>query len=151
DLAIRMDGMQAIGWAPRVPEAARGAFEQAVRQEGFADFQIVEGDLTHQPEERPVRAATRSEFFPLLFIQPLAGNELALGYDLASSPSVQDLLSRTHQEGGAEVSGPLRIPYKQRVRIGVLAAMPVYFPDFVPPSQRARLDQNQGYVVAVFI
>ena len=151
DLAIRMDGMQAIGWAPRVTAAARAAFEQAVRQEGFADFQIVEGDLTHQPEERPVRAAMRSEYFPLLFIEPFAGNELALGYDLASPPSVQDLLSRTHREGGAEVSGPLRIPYKQRVRIGVLAAMPVYFPDFVPASQQARLDQNQGYVVAVFI
>src|SRR5258708_5492585 len=43
DLAIRMEGMQAIGWAPRVSAAGRAGFEQAARREGFPDFQIVEG------------------------------------------------------------------------------------------------------------
>src|SRR5215471_3680779 len=31
DLAIRMDGMQAIGWAPRVRNAERDGFERSVR------------------------------------------------------------------------------------------------------------------------
>jgi signal transduction histidine kinase/CheY-like chemotaxis protein/sensor domain CHASE-containing protein len=151
DLAIRMDGMQAIGWAPRVTAAARAGFEQAARQEGLAGFQIVEGDLTHQPSEKPTPATQRPEYFPLLFIEPLAGNELTLGYDLASHPSVQNLLLRTHEVGGAEVSGPLHLPYNQTVKTGVLAAMPVYFPDFEPASHEDRIRQNQGYVVAVFI
>jgi PAS domain S-box-containing protein len=151
DLSIRMDGVQAIGWAPRVSREERASFEQEVRQEGFAGFQIVEGDLTHQPGEGPTRAADRAEYFPLRFIEPLTGNELALGYDLASQPSVQDLLQRTHQVGEAEVSGPLQMPYQQNVKIGVLAAIPVYLPDFVPVSREERLRQNQGYVVAAFI
>jgi len=151
DLAIRMDGMQAIGWAPRVTSAARDGFEQQGRHEGLAGFQIVEGDLTHQRSDKPVRAAERPEYFPLLFIEPQAGNELALGYDLASHAAVQNLLLRTHQVGGAEVSGPLHLPYNGAVKTGVLAAMPVYFPDFDPASPEERVNQNQGYVVAVFI
>ena len=151
DLSIRMDGAQAIGWAPRITSTERAAFEQSARQEGFSTFQIVEGDLTHQPAEKPTPAPARSEYFPLLFIEPLAGNELAMGYDLASHPAVKDLLLRTHEVGGAEVSGPIWLPYQQSVKIGVLAAMPVYFPDFVPPSREERLRQTQGFVVAAFI
>jgi hypothetical protein len=36
-------------------------------------------------------------------------------------------------------------------KTGVLAVMPVYFPEFLPRSPEARLSQNQGYVVAIFI
>ena len=151
DLAIRMDGMQAIGWAPRVSGPDRAGFEAAAQREGLSGFQIVEGDLTHQASERPTRAPERPEYFPLLFIEPLAGNELALGYDLASQPSIQNLLLRTHEVGGAEVSGPVHLPYRQTVKTGVVAAMPVYFPDFVPGSREERIRQTQGYVVAVFI
>jgi PAS domain S-box-containing protein len=151
DLSIRMEGMQAICWAPRVTGSSRSEFEQAVRREGLADFQIVEGEFSSQVGRRPTRAAERKEYFPLLFIEPLAGNEPALGYDLASQASIQNLLLRTHEEGGAEVSGPLYFPYKQNLKTAVLAAMPVYFPEFVPASREARVQQNQGYVVAVFI
>jgi signal transduction histidine kinase/CHASE1-domain containing sensor protein/CheY-like chemotaxis protein len=151
DLAIRMEGMQAIGWAPRVTSATRPAFEQAVRGDGFSAFQIVEGDLTHQPKEQPTRAPERPEYFPLLFLEPLAGNELALGYDLASLPAIRDLLLRTHEDGGAQVSGPVRLPYQGAVKLGVLAAMPVYGPEFVPGSREERLRQTQGYVIAAFV
>lgn len=151
DLAIRMDGIQGIGWAPRVSNAERPAFEQAGRQEGFAGFQIVEGDLTHQPSDRPTRAVERPEYFPLLFIEPFAGNEVALGYDLSSQPAMQDLFHRTYEVGGAEVSGPVHLPYRGKVKTGVVAAMPVYFPDFSPATKEERIRQTRGFVVAVFI
>src|SRR5690242_598640 len=151
DLAIRMDGMQGIGWAPRVPNAERKAFERAARQEGLPGFQIVEGDLTHQPGERPTPAPEHPEYFPLLFIEPLAGNQVALGYDLASQPAMQNLLLRTHQVGAAEVSEPVRLPYHGKVKTGVVAAMPVYYPEFAPATTEERIRQTQGFVVAVFI
>lgn len=151
DLAIRMGGMQAIGWAPRVTSAGRAKFEQAARQEGLADFQISEGDLALKPERGMTRAADRPQYFPLLFVEPMIGNESLLGYDLASHPAIQNLLSRTHEVGETEVSGPLALPYNQSIKTGVLAAMPVYFPDFVPGSRPERIQQNQGYIVSVFL
>jgi two-component system, cell cycle sensor histidine kinase and response regulator CckA len=151
DLSLRMQGVQAIAWAPRVTIAQRAGFEQAARDEGFAGFQITEGDITHQPDEGPTRAPDRPEYFPLRFIEPLAGNEPAVGYDLASVPEVAQLLARTHQVGGAEISAPLPLPYQKGVKPGVLAVIPVYGPDFAPVTQPDRLRQAQGYVVEVVI
>ena len=151
DLDTRTDLMKAIGWAPRVPGADRAAFEQAARQEGLKDFQILEGDLTLPSSQTRTRAADRPEYFPLRFIEPMVNNEMALGYDLASEPALRGLLLRTHNDGGAEVSGPIRFPYHNTFKTGVLAVMPVYYPEFLPGSPEARLTQNQGYVVAIFI
>lgn len=150
DLAIRMEGMQAIGWAPRVTDQNRARFEEAVQRDGLPGFQILEGDLAGA-KTGVTRAGERAEYFPLLFSEPMAGNELPLGYDLACQSAIQNLLARTHLEGGAEVSGPIPLPYKGALKTGVLAAMPVYSPEFVPPTREERIRQNQGYVVAVFI
>jgi len=151
DLDTRTDCMKAIGWAPRVTGAERARFEQTARQGGLKDFQILEGDLTLPPSQAKTRAADRPEYFPLIFIEPLANNEMAVGCDIASEPALRSLLLRTHHEGGAEVSGPLRLPYHGGFKTGVLAVMPVYLPEFLPGSPEARLIQNQGYVVAIFI
>src|SRR5690348_15006241 len=96
DLAIRMDGMQTIGWAPRVTISGRNEFEQAARQDGLVGFEIVEGELTNQFVQTPNRARDRPEYFPLLFLDPMTGNERVLGYDLGSQPTIQNLLLRTH-------------------------------------------------------
>ena len=151
DLSIRTSGMQAIGWAPRVSQAQRSQVEQSARAAGLPGFRIREGDLTLPSAGGASPAVERPEYFPLLFIVPMTGNETAVGYDLASHPAIRDLLSQTHAEGGAAVSGPLTLPYNRALKPGVMAAMPVYYPDFVPDSRDERLKQNRGYVVAVFI
>jgi len=151
DLSIRMRGMHAIGWAPRVMAADRSVMEQAARNEGQAGFQIVEGDLTLPGAKGLSRATDRAEYYPLSFIEPTNGNETALGYDLAFQPSIHDLLEQAQKEGGAAVSGPLTLQYYKSMKIAVMAAMPVYFPEFVPSTLAERKRQNQGYVIAVFI
>src|SRR5581483_3824705 len=85
------------------------------------------------------------------FIEPTNGNETALGYDLAFQPSIHDLLEQAQKEGGAAVSGPLTLQYYKSMKIAVLAAMPVYFPEFGPASLAESYRQNQSYVIAVFI
>jgi PAS domain S-box-containing protein len=86
-----------------------------------------------------------------MFIDPLAGNEVALGYDLASEPSVAELVHRAQRAGETEVSAPVELPYRQALHMGVLAAIPVYAPDFAPSTAAARSSQLQGFVVGVFI
>jgi PAS domain S-box-containing protein len=151
DLSIRMSGMHAIGWAPRVMAKDRPVVEQEARNEGVTGFQIVEGDLTIPGAQGLIRATDRAQYYPLLFIEPTSGNETALGYDLAFQPSINQLLTVARKEGGAAVSGPLTLQYYKSLKTAVMAAMPVYFPEFVPVTQAERERQNQGYVIAVFI
>ena len=73
-------GIQALSWDRRVPDGLREAYEEAVRQEGYADFQITEQDAQGQM----VRATRRPEYVVVSYIEPLAGNEKALGYDASS-------------------------------------------------------------------
>jgi signal transduction histidine kinase/CheY-like chemotaxis protein len=150
ELAIRMHGVQAIGWAPRVANSQRAQFEHSIQQEGFPDFQVREGDLTRAPEEALSRAQERPEYFPLLFLDPMAGDQIVLGYDLDSVPPIHDLFVRCCELADTLVSAPLCIPYRGNVQMGVMVAIPVYFPDYTPAKEQ-RPVQLQGYVVGIFI
>ena len=81
-LLARHPSMVAVGWVPRVRADEREAFEQRARTEGLKDFQFTErraqGDM--------VRAAVREEYYPVYYMEPVADNEAALAYDMASNP-----------------------------------------------------------------
>jgi PAS domain S-box-containing protein len=150
DLSIRMSGMHSIGWAPRVTSAERLQVEQAARDDGVMGFQVLEGDLTTAGAQGLTRATERADYVPLLFIEPTSGNETAIGYDLAFQPSIRELLLDAQDDAGAAVSGPVKLQYYKSLKTAVMAAMPVYSPDFVPRTKDERAKQNQGFVIAVF-
>ena len=54
----------------------------AARTEGFPDFQFTE----RIAQGKMKRAERRKEYFPVYFVEPYKGNEMALGFDLASNP-----------------------------------------------------------------
>ena len=88
DLA-RQSGVQALEWVPRVPDAQRMAFETAMQQEGLAQFQLTD----RAPDGRLIPAGVRPDHFPVTYIEPIAGNEAALGIDLAGMPGRQDAIT----------------------------------------------------------
>jgi CHASE domain len=44
----RHPGLQVLSWDRRVPDARRRAYEEAVRREGYPDFQIMEQNAQGQ-------------------------------------------------------------------------------------------------------
>jgi PAS domain S-box-containing protein len=150
DLSIRLSGIHAIGWAPRVQNEDRSRVEKSAGDDGLTGFEILQGDFTVAGAQGLRRATDRAEYFPLLFIGPTSGNESALGYDLAFQPAIRDLLRAAQNDGGAAVSGPLTLPYDQNLKTAVMAASPVYSHDFVPETKDERARQIKGFVVAVF-
>lgn len=73
--------IQALEWIPRVPSAARAGHEASAREEGIHNYVIKDsfdaGEIRAAPD--------RKVHFPIYYVEPLAGNEMVLGYDLASS------------------------------------------------------------------
>ena len=69
-------GIQALEWIPRVLASERAAYEKRGRQDGFSDFRITERD----DDGNIVEAGDRDEYFPVYYVEPLAGNEKALGF-----------------------------------------------------------------------
>src|ERR1700745_660262 len=78
-LLTRFPIVQAVEWAPLVKSADRANFELAQRAEvpGFAIRQRAQNG-----ELRP--ADDRALFYPVTYVEPLTGNERALGSDLGS-------------------------------------------------------------------
>jgi integral membrane sensor domain MASE1 len=71
----RYPGLQAVSLDLRVPDTQRDAYEEAVRREGYPEFQITEQNA----QGEMVRAARRPEYLAVTYIAPYAGNEKALG------------------------------------------------------------------------
>ncbi|MEM9485739.1 MAG: CHASE domain-containing protein [Cyanobacteria bacterium P01_F01_bin.116] len=139
-------GIQALEWSPVVSEEDRNTFESAIQAEGYSTFQITEresrGGLT--------RAASRPYYIPVTYLQPLSGNELALGYDLTSDPTRRTALETARDTGQIAASGRIRLVQENKNQFGFLVFLPLYNGDSIPASQTARREQLSGYLLGVF-
>ena len=80
-LVLPNTSIQALSWIPKITFKEKELFEAKTRSMGFSEFCITESE-----GNRMVAVAKRPEYFPVYFIEPFTGNEIAFGYDLASNP-----------------------------------------------------------------
>jgi PAS domain S-box-containing protein len=137
DARRRHPGIQALEWVPRVPAATRAAFEAAERQAGVADFAI-------HPEP------SGDECFPVEYIEPLAENRPALGFDLASSAVRLEALERARDTGQPAATAPIHLVQDRCQQFGFLVYLPVYDCGAACDSAAARRAHLRGFVLAVF-
>jgi CHASE1-domain containing sensor protein len=142
----RYPSLLALSLDLRVPDARREAYEQAVRREGFADFQIMEqtapGNL--------VRAERRPEYIPVTYIEPQAGNEAMLGFDVLSAPDLREALQQARDTGQPTATGRLTLVQAPDRSSGLLVFLPLYGPALPHATLEERRRNLYGYVTGVF-
>jgi PAS domain S-box-containing protein len=112
----RFPMITAVEWAPRIEGSQRAGFEDAQRRE-IPGFEIRERDAAG----RLHRAGDRERYYPLAFVEPLAGNKGALGFDLASGPRRRPALEKAIQSGAIVATSPVRLAQATGLeRTGVL-------------------------------
>jgi len=139
-------GIQALEWIPRVPVSRREAFEMSARRDGLPGFRFTE--LSAQGER--VRAAERSEYFPVYFLEPGAGNGPALGFDLASDPVRMDALIHAGRSGKPVATSRFRPVQEPGEPFGFLVFLPVYRKGTVADSPEERWANLAGFFLGVF-
>ena len=145
ELIQRQTGVRALEWIQRVPGAERAAFESRQRLEGMADFEFrerIHGNTLRRMEEK-------REYFPVVFIEPLAGNEPALGFDLQSGVTwpVMEKIAETN-----ELAASGRLPLltnSARPDWGYVMELPVYEQP-TPATPEARRARLRGYVLGIY-
>ncbi len=137
--------IMAIEWIPRVPYKERREFEQAARDEGFLHFQVYEQD----PQGHHTPAGTRSHYFPVFYVQPHTGNEVALGFDLGSHPNRKEALQRACDSGQLTTTAPLTLVQENQDPSGILFFLPVYRSGTTPQTTEGRNKDLFGVVVLV--
>jgi len=137
DFLASKNTIQAWQWIPAVAAQQKAHFEQQQRQEGLSDYLIWQ--LDSEGNRQP--AAGREVYYPVLYVAPLAGNEPALGFDLASEPVRLAALEEAARSGLAACTDP--IPLVQES--GGAPRLLVYRPVFVG----SQPDSLQGFAGAV--
>jgi PAS domain S-box-containing protein len=139
--------VQAFEWAPRVLREQRTDYEARARQEGLAGFQITEIDVGGVLGP----AAERDEYFPVYYVAPLAGNEAALGYDLASNVPRRAALERARDTGQAVATEPIQlVQHTAGKQSSILVFAPVYAKGATLRTVAERRKSLQGFVLGVY-
>lgn len=141
-----------LQWRPRVPAAERAGFEGRVRAEGFPDFEVRDATLAG----RLLRAGARSEYFPLLFAEPIEPSRPILGLDRSNEPARQLLeasLRLAARTAMPIASGPVRLyqpASDPRDPYAILVNLPVYRGGVVLHGEAERMRDLAGFVVAIY-
>ncbi|MCB1759942.1 MAG: EAL domain-containing protein [Gammaproteobacteria bacterium] len=142
----RVPGIQALSWNPRISAAERPAYEETARRDGFVDFRIWQRDA----DGNLIPASDRPEYVAVYYIEPYAGNEGALGYDVYSQPERRTAIDVARDNGEAVVTPPITLVQEEASQTGVLVFVPIYRTEAVPATIEERRAGLLGYAVGVF-
>lgn len=97
--------VQAMEWVPVVFSSGRGYYEEMARKDGLENFTITE----RGPNGTLIPAAPRDVYYPVYYLEPVRGNEQALGFDLGSSPARLDAMERARDSASVVASERLEL------------------------------------------
>lgn len=135
-LEQRLD-IRALEWVQPVPAAHKAEWEAQARAEGARDFVIWQ----HGEAGARVPAAGREVLYPVWYVEPPAGNEAVLGYDLGSEAVRRAALETAMATGLPTATDPLALVQDEAGATGLLAFAPVF---------DGEAQTQHGLVLAVF-
>ncbi len=139
-LAERYPGIQGVGFAQAVLPQQRTAHIQAVREEGFADYDI------YPAGDRPL-------YTPIVYLEPFIDRNLAaFGYDMFSEPVRHQAMSAAAETGQPRLTGKVKLRQETHgeVQAGVLMYVPVYRKGEPLDSAQQRMQALQGFVYSPY-
>ncbi len=144
ELLSRNRSISALEWIPQVSGSDRDRFEEQIRADGAPGFYISDGG----PGQPAVRAATRTEHWPIVYAEPAEGNSAALGYDLAGGPTVADIKA-ARDTGETRLTGPLRLRQETEGRQSLITILPVYAANQPTTTKEERQQAFRGVVEGI--
>src|SRR4051812_31145910 len=144
DLDRRYPGIQVIHYGRRLTAAEKPQFEAAVRK----DFSV---DKRGYPDFVIKPAGQRPEYVVVQYVEPMAGNEMALGLDLSGDPVRLAGLTQARDTGAATASGPISLALDPHRHPGFAMRLPVYRKGVPLGEADQRREAFNGVISASFI
>jgi PAS domain S-box-containing protein len=141
----RFPGIQGFSWNPLVLDNERSAYESLARDEGFENFEFTE----RNDEMRLVRAAHRSEYVIVYYIEPLEKNKPALGYDIASNATRLKAIIKGFNTGKLSATDRITLVQETGHQFGILLLLPIYRRGVSLKTLEDRHKNRKGFVVEV--
>jgi PAS domain S-box-containing protein len=110
--------IRTLGWAPRINDADRAAFERTLQADRANNTRITDSCFLKTSTVTP----RREEYYPVLYSYPPAG--WTTGCDLLSVPAREEAIKRARDEGGSAITEKIALgPEKAD---GVIIFEPIY-------------------------
>ncbi len=123
DPMLREDAaIQALEWVPRVDARKRPAYEADLPRSG----QPVPGINERGAAGAVVRAGSRAQYYPVHYVEPLAGNEAAVEFDLGSNAARRAALEAAGKSGEMIATARIKLVQGAGDQFGILMFRPVY-------------------------
>ncbi len=141
----RQTSLRALSWNPVVSLEERETHEAAMREAGNPAYRI-----THRSEQGDlVTAPSREQYIVVAIIDPLEGNESALGFDVSSQVTRRLAFERARDTASMSLATPIVLVQGEGESTGALGMLPVYRGGSAPLTTELRREAIEGYVVAV--
>jgi len=137
--------IRALEWIPRVTDSDRAAYEEAAH-DWLPGFQFTERGL----QDRMVRSRERAEYYPVYYVEPLNGNEAAVGFDLGSNPARLQALERARDTGEVVTTARITLVQETGQQFGFLIFQPIYRNGAPHETLEERRENLAGYALGVF-
>ena len=138
----RHKGIQALDWVPRINNAERTQYETRIR-EHYPNYEITELNKGNM-----VKAKIRSEYFPVYYLEPLTGNEAALGFDLASHKERLQALQKSRDSNTPQATPNITLIQGIQNEKGFITFLPIY--KEYSPTVSTRRTNLLGFVLGVY-
>jgi len=133
---LERKGVQAVEWIPRVDSNKRAEMEAAAEREGMVGYRIRE----RAPDGELISAALRDFYYPVFYVEPLLGNDKAVGFDLYSNKQRHDAIYAALQSGRPQATSRVTLIQEKGKQFGFLVFVPV----------RRQTQKIDGFALEVF-
>ena len=138
DMPTEFPGARALGFIRRVQERDESEFLKYARADGAADFNIRQ--FAAHPGERYV----------IQYVEPVEGNQAAIGLDIASEAARREAAQSSIRSGMARITGPITLVQKNtKPQQSFLLLMPIFRGGITPTTPLARDEAAFGWSYAV--
>ena len=137
--------IQALEWIPRIKHEDREKMEILAQRAGYNRFKITKREC----QGTMVPAPIKEEYYPVYYVEPLKGNEIAHGFDLSTNPIRLKALEKARDTASMSASGRITLVQETEGQYGFIMYMPLYGGD-VPDTLAGRKAGLTGFALGVF-
>jgi CHASE1-domain containing sensor protein len=135
DLRRDFPGVRALGYVARVSQSALPAFVARQHRAGRPDFAL----------SPPVSPGDR---YVVEFLEPVVGNEVAIGYDIGSESVRRAAAQTAMRTGNSAMSQRIQLVQDERKHPAFLILVPVFAGGVAPLTEEDRMRDLRGWVDA---
>ena len=137
---------QALAWSPVVTSDRLGGFVSEQQEATQGDFTPYE----RAADGTSVPVAARADYILVQYIEPVATNRAALGYDLQSDAVRNAAITQATDTGEVVATAPVTLVQETGAQQGILAVVAVYDTRGVPATVDERRARLTGVAAGVY-